>query len=95
MIQKEGMKNFLLQQKARKQVLRKFLNRYDDGRSKSFYCLSCALLPVNDLQHMLVNTSMASSGADLKEKNKRLKQRLQQLAGELNIELKLNKKAGS
>jgi hypothetical protein len=40
---------FINQQKIRMDILTGFLSNYDDGRSKSFFCISCALLPIDKL----------------------------------------------
>ncbi len=49
-IREDGMTLFLAQQAQRMQLLDKLLEQVDDGRSKSFFCLSTALLPVAEMQ---------------------------------------------
>jgi hypothetical protein len=91
-IRDQGMDSFIDQQKIRMQILSDFLNNYDDGRSKSFFCISCALLPLEKLQETHGFMSILNDSQDIKEKNKRLKDRLFDIAWDLNIELKLNNK---
>lgn len=91
-IKSNGIDLFIDQQKIRMTILKEFLNNFDDGRSKSFFCLSCALLPLDKLQesHDLVKNSEDST--DLKFRNKQLRELLLKTAGTLEIDLKLNTK---
>lgn len=47
-----GIEYFVDQQTIRMNILKDFLARYDDGRSKSFLCISCTLLPLDKLQEV-------------------------------------------
>lgn len=49
-IRNNGITGFLDKQKERMDILTLLLNRFDEGRSKSFYCLSCTLLPLDTLR---------------------------------------------
>ena len=49
-IREKGWAAFVAQQKERLKLLESMLERYDDGRSKSFSCLSAALLPLWELE---------------------------------------------
>lgn len=92
LIKAYGIGYFINQQKSRMNILEYFLDNYDDGRSKSYFCLVCALLPVDSLQE--AQRSMIDNGyaLTLKEKNIRLKEILQIIAENLKIDLKLNNK---
>ncbi len=48
-IQRNGITRFMRQQEQRIRLLTHLLEEYDDGRSKSFFCLSTALLPVDSI----------------------------------------------
>jgi hypothetical protein len=89
-IKEYGMELFLDQQKLRMNVLNDFIANFDDGRSKSFYCLTCALLPVDKL--IEAKSYMVSQTELLKDKCKMLRVFLQETADELGIELKLKNK---
>jgi Protein of unknown function (DUF3795) len=88
----DGIDCFLTQQKPRINILEDFLKNYDDGRSKSFFCLACALLPLNNLNEIHTEFKNDNKPTDNKAANKQLKDSLQTAANELNIELKLRKK---
>jgi hypothetical protein len=49
-IRADGLAAFLKTQRRRMKALGVALERHDDGRSKSFFCLAAALLPVDALE---------------------------------------------
>ncbi len=87
-----GLDCFLAQQSIRIDILKEFLDNYDDGRSKSFFCLACTLLPLDILREIQAQFENSNKDPLIKEVNKQLKDSLQTAASELNIELKLRKK---
>lgn len=91
-IRSNGIENFMEQQQIRTGILSDFLKHCNDGRSKSFYCISCALLPVNKLQESHRYMTSLDDSSDIKEKCKRLKFFIRGIADELMICLKLNKR---
>ena len=52
-IKTNGIENFINNQRVRIDILNCLLTNFDDGRSKNFYCISCALLPVEKLQEKI------------------------------------------
>jgi hypothetical protein len=91
-LKNNGINTFIKQQNIRINILNDFLTRFDDNRSKSFFCISCALLPLENLIeiHTFMNGPEASLNS--KEKNKLLKEKILITANKLNINLKLNTK---
>ena len=69
-IKTNGIEHFIAKQKTRMGILSDFLNNYDDGRAKSFFCQTCALLPINKLQEIQNELQNAITNVDLKEKCK-------------------------
>jgi hypothetical protein len=92
LIKSKGIDSFINTQKIRMEILIDFLANYDDGRSKSFFCISCALIPLNKLQDSKSYIDNIGGSFDIKWKNKLLKNKLKITAGNLNIDLKLNNK---
>jgi len=84
--------SFIDQQKKRISILNKLISNYDNGRSKNLFCLSCALLPLGKLNEVIEYIETLDKSMELKEKNTRIKDKLMEIAINLNIELKLNKK---
>jgi hypothetical protein len=64
-IKKNGLKDFIKQQKERMDILEMLLDEFDDGKSKSFYCLATGLLPLNELKR-----SVNDFNETLNKKNK-------------------------
>ena len=69
------------------------LVNYDDSRSKSFFCISCTLLPLDKLIETHKFIDSLGESLVVNEKNKLLKEKLLLIANNLKIDLKLyNKK---
>jgi hypothetical protein len=96
-IRKQGIEDFVKQQKKRIELLELILERFDDGRSKSFFCIVATLLPAVDLERALEESeemvSVAGIGThDVKARCGILRGILQELATRQGIEFKLRKK---
>lgn len=96
-IQENGLKNFLEQQRKRIELLEKMLNQFNEGRSKSFYCIATVLLSIQDLESALKDSKQKLKeenvkSDDLKSKSKILKTYLNEIAANEGIELKLRRK---
>ncbi|MFX1376849.1 MAG: DUF3795 domain-containing protein [Promethearchaeota archaeon] len=97
LIKEIGIEEFIKQQSKRIRLLEVMLENFNEGRSKSFFCIAAALLPIDDLDHALneSNAQIKSEGIelnDLKTKSKMLKTVLTKYANKRNIVLKLRKK---
>ncbi len=73
------------------------LENFNDGRSKSFYCIATALLPIEDIEKALNETVLVLKNEnidlkDLKTKSKILRENLIKISEEKSIILKLKKK---
>jgi hypothetical protein len=66
-IREHGINEFMKQQKMRMAMLEKMIERFDDGRSRSFYCRAAALLDATSL-------GSAIAAADRKIRTDRVKQ---------------------
>jgi len=95
-IRERGLAPFLEQQSKRMGLLGRMLQGFDDGRSRSFYCIATTLLPVPDLETALdecersVNEAGIAAG-DAKSKARLLRRHLEGVAAGAGIELKLRK----
>lgn len=94
-IRGNGLPSFIRQQGVRIELLERMIKKYDDGRSKSFFCLACALLPLKDITAAF--KEIGHPGNALKDKKllaKLLRDMLQQKANVDGIKLVYrNKKA--
>ena len=91
-IKKNGIEPFLEVQKRRMNILGNLLSEFDDGRSKSFYCIACTLLDVDDLEEILEFSSGISNQMETKERCKLLKKHISETADKAGTDLKLRKK---
>ncbi|MFX1379460.1 MAG: DUF3795 domain-containing protein [Promethearchaeota archaeon] len=97
LIKKIGIEQFFIQQKKRVEILEIMLENFNDGRSKSFFCIATALLPIEDLEKSLTDSlkKIKDEKIDLKNlktKSKILKENLSNLAEDKSIILELKKK---
>jgi len=96
-IRKNGVKEFISEQKKRIELLGTMLDEYNDGRSKSFYCIAATLLPTADIKRSLKAaegeiTARNVEKTDLKGRAKILKGILTEASEKNGIQLKLRKK---
>jgi len=96
-IKNQGIEDFIQQQKTRMGILKIMLNNFNDGRSKSFYCIATTLLPIHVLHEALIKCkeriiSKKVMDENIKTQAKILKDLLNQYAKIERIQLKLRKK---
>jgi len=96
-IRKHGIEKFIEEQRRRIGLLETMLKEFDDGRSKSFYCIASTLLPIVDLETSLNKAkekirSDKIKQDDIRRRTKTLKSFLEDFAARERIDLKLRKK---
>jgi len=96
-IKENGIEKYIEQQLKRIKLLELMLEEFNEGRSKSFYCISTALLPIPELEKALKQSAdhvkeKKIKSTDLKSKSKVLKGLLNKVAVKKGVELKLRKK---
>ncbi len=78
-------------QKKREHFLKEMLQDFNDGRSKSYYCIAATVLEPEELGEALTRARKESEGMDLKEKSKILHSILDTIALKNKYSLKLRK----
>lgn len=96
-IKDAGLETYLDEQKERRLLLEDLLAGYNEGRSMSFYCRACTLMPPNLVRQAVgrmekLLTDGEINGSDIKSKAKTMRLLIQELASEAGIELALRKK---
>jgi len=87
-IRDKGLGEFIKQQKERIKILEKLIKDYDDGKSKSFYCLATALMEIEDLKKVGAQVKVfRKSSIDMKQMAKQTKSIIEQIAKQKTIEL--------
>jgi len=66
-ILKNGIEEFEKQQKIREKLLRAILVEFNEGRSKTFYCIAATILEISELE--LVLERLLQEGRDFKKDN--------------------------
>jgi len=90
-IQKKGIKEFEKQQKTREELVRSMLSEFNEGRSKTFYCVAATVLEISELERVLEEARRKAVGLDLKGKSEVMHSLLSELATKKNYSLKLRK----
>jgi hypothetical protein len=91
-IQKNGIEEFVRLEMEKQKLLRHLIDNYDEGRSKSFYCTSCQLVPLDKLREALIDIeTKITQATDIKEKAKLVRAAISQMADSLEIDLRLRK----
>jgi hypothetical protein len=90
-IQKSGIAEFEKQQKIREKLLREMLTEFNEGRSKTLYCVAATILEIGELERVLDEARAKSKELDLKEKSEVMHSLLNEIANNKNYLLKLRK----
>jgi uncharacterized protein (DUF342 family) len=94
LVKEVGLEQFLKKQRERIKQLEVMLKEFNDGRSKSFYCLAATLLPIADLEASLITAEqeIQRNGVkleDIKVRADILRRLLNSYANERRIDLRL------
>jgi hypothetical protein len=90
-IQRKGMEEFEKQQKARENMVRSMLSEFNDGRSKTLYCIAATILEIGELESVLEEAREKSLGFDLEAKSEVMHSLLDKIAENKNYLLRLRK----
>jgi hypothetical protein len=91
-IQKHGLDEFRKSQKVREKLLWKLLDGFNEGRSKSYFCLAATVLDLDELAEAVKEAAGSSKGLDIKERAKLAHSILDRIAEKKGYYLKLRKK---
>jgi len=90
-IKKNGVNEFEKIQKKREDLLKVMLQEFNEGRSKSYYCIAATVLEIEELEEILNKAKKDSTGLEIKEKSKMLHSILDEIAKRKDYYLKLRK----
>lgn len=91
-IKERGLDQFLYEQKQRIDILEYLIDNFDNGRSKSFFCQTCTLLPIENLIDIQKESKLIDNSHDIKTRNQTIRTLIQKISDGLDINLKLRKK---
>jgi hypothetical protein len=92
-IEKNGLARFRKTQIEREALLKEMLGEFDDGRSKSYYCIAATVLTTDEVKAALKKAREISEGQGLKEKAKSMHAILDEIAEKNSYCLKLRKQS--
>ncbi len=87
----KGIEEFEKQQKARELILKAMLNEFNDGRSKSYYCIVATVFTIDELQQTLKIARANSGSLQQKEKAKVMHSTIEKVSSQKGYILKLRK----
>jgi hypothetical protein len=90
-VEHRGISAFAEDQKAREQLLSTMLAEFNEGRSKSFYCIAATVLEIQELMQAIARARNEPAGADMKAKSMALHAVLGSIAEQKRYNLKLRK----
>jgi len=90
-IQKNGVNEFEKVQKTRENLLKEMLQEFNEGRSKSYYCVAATVLEIEELEETLNKAKKDSFGLEVKERSEIFHSILDKIADRKNYYLKLRK----
>jgi hypothetical protein len=88
---KHGVSEFEWVQKKKEEVLKEMLLEFNEGRSKSYYCIAATIFDIDELIEALAQARKESKGLPIKEKSKVLHSILDSITEKRNYHLKLRK----
>lgn len=86
-----GVAKFNGIQIQRSELLKEMLQEFNEGRSKSYYCIACTVLAIEELNEALKEARKMSEGSGIKEKSGILHTILDHIAHKKGYTLKLRK----
>ncbi|MDD4363445.1 MAG: DUF3795 domain-containing protein [Atribacterota bacterium] len=87
----KGVSEFEKDQKIREQLLREMLGYFNEGHSKSYYCIAATVLEIEELELALAEAKQKSVGFDIKHKSRIFHNILNNIARKKNYYLGLRK----
>ena len=90
-IETNGIEEFEKQQKTKEKLLREILMEFNEGRSKTLYCIAATVLEIDELESVLEKARAKSKGLDIKAKSEVMHSILNEIAENKNYSLKLRK----
>lgn len=90
-IREYGLEEFIKQQKKRIALLEEMLNEFDEGRSKSYFCIAATVMEIDELKEAVAKARKDSAGLDIRGKSKILHAILGEIAEQKVYFLRLRK----
>ena len=90
-VAESGFDAFVAAQEDRKRLLAIMVDQFNDGHSKSFYCIAAAVMEPQEIESALCEARDADTGKDARSKAAMLRSILDRIGAEKGYLLKLRK----
>lgn len=90
-VHNNGIDQFMEVQNIKEKILREMLDNFNEGRSKSYYCIAVTVMEVEELTEAVARANNDSYGLDIQSKSKVLHKILDEIAEKKKYNLKLRK----
>ena len=90
-IRKNGIVEFEKEQRTRENLLKAMIAEFNEGRSKTLYCVVATVLEIEELEKVLNEGRTKTKGLELKAKSEIMHLLLDEIANKKNYILKLRK----
>jgi hypothetical protein len=90
-IKKYGVEAYNRQQEIRESLLLKLLNEFNEGRSKSYYCIAVTVMDIDELENALEEAYTRLNTQYIKERSKIMHSILDRIASKKDYHLQLRK----
>lgn len=91
LIKRAGLEVFIEEQCAREELLREMLTHFNEGRSKTYYCIAATVLSLSELQSAVAEARRSAGDLDVRQRSKALHALLDAAASRRSINLALRK----
>ena len=89
--QQKGIERLVELQNEKENILKDMLNNFNEGRSKSYYCIAATVMEIEELEIAIKRAKENTFGMDMKSKAKLLHKILDEIAEKKKYVLKLRK----
>jgi hypothetical protein len=86
-----GVQEFEEEQKQREKLLKEMLAEFNEGRSKSYYCIAATVMEIEELKSAIKLATENPEDLDIKTRSKLLHSILDKIANEKKYYLRLRK----
>jgi hypothetical protein len=90
-IKTQGLKAYDEQQRIRETLLLRLVREFNEGRSKSYYCIAATLMDISELKNALAEADIKSKSLSIKDKAKVMHSLLDAIALKEGYQLSLRK----
>jgi hypothetical protein len=90
-VQTDGIEAFIQQQTIRESLLVRLLNEFNDGRSKSYYCIAATVMDIEELKSALNEATLKSKSFSSQDRSRLMHSILDNIALKKGYHLKLRK----